>query len=37
MDITYWSIPSSSRMEGDGVKGVDSVDRHFSLLQVSLY
>ena len=36
MDIIYWSVLSSSRLGGNGVKGVDRVGHYFSQLQVSL-
>ena len=38
MDITYWSVHSSSRRGGRGLgKGCRLEDRYFSQLQVSLY
>ena len=34
MDITYWSVRSSSMKGGEGVKEVDEWDRYFSQLKV---
>ena len=31
MDLVYWSDSQSSRRGGDGVKGVEGVNRYFSL------
>ena len=32
IELAYWSVRSSSRMEGELVKGVDGGYRHFSPL-----
>ena len=37
MDIIYWSVCSSSRRGGNGVKGVNVGERYFSRLQDSIY
>ena len=36
MELVYWSVRSSRRGGGDGVKGVDGGNRYFRPLQVSL-
>ena len=37
MDIGYWSVRSSIKSGGDGVKGLDGGYHYFSQLRVSLY
>ena len=34
MDLIYWSIRSSSKRDGDGVKGFDGGNRYFSQMRV---
>ena len=37
MDLIHWSVRSSSRKGGNGVKGMNGRDRYFRQLQISLY
>ena len=37
MELIYWSVRSSSRSGGDGVKGVEGGNRYFIPLRVSLF